>query len=99
MLPGPSQDTLTALLSALPDRQRQVLLLRYGLPGGEPLSLRLVGKRLGITGESVRLIERDAIAGLWRRGETARWATQPLVDALSEAGGIARAEQVIEGVR
>ncbi|MDP3062507.1 MAG: sigma factor-like helix-turn-helix DNA-binding protein, partial [Chloroflexota bacterium] len=74
MLPSPSQDKLTALLSALPERQRNVLLLRYGLQSGEFLSLRQAGKRLGITGERVRLIERDAICRLWRDRELTRWA-------------------------
>ncbi|MDP2949368.1 MAG: sigma factor-like helix-turn-helix DNA-binding protein, partial [Chloroflexota bacterium] len=99
MLPSPSQDSLTSLLSALPDRQRNVLLLRYGLQSGEPLSLRQAGKRLGITGERVRLIERDAVARLWRMGEPARWASQPLVDALTESGGIARFEDIMAALR
>ncbi|MDP3063560.1 MAG: sigma factor-like helix-turn-helix DNA-binding protein [Chloroflexota bacterium] len=84
MPPSASQDSLTALLSALPERQRQVLLLRYGLESGTPLSLRQAGRKLGITGERVRLIERDAIVRVWRhQGELARWASQPLVDALA----------------
>ncbi|MDP2947966.1 MAG: sigma factor-like helix-turn-helix DNA-binding protein, partial [Chloroflexota bacterium] len=99
LLPSPSTDKLTALLSALPERQRNVLLLRYGLQSGELLSLRQAGKRLGITGERVRLIERDAIVRLWRDGELTRWATQPLVDALTESGGIARFEELMEALR
>ncbi|MDP2951772.1 MAG: sigma factor-like helix-turn-helix DNA-binding protein [Chloroflexota bacterium] len=83
----------------MPERQRRVLSLRYGLQDGTSLSLRQAGKRLGTTGERVRLIERDAIVRLWRDRELTRWAIQPLLDALAEAGGIARAEQVIEGVR
>ncbi|MDP2949092.1 MAG: sigma factor-like helix-turn-helix DNA-binding protein [Chloroflexota bacterium] len=99
MLAEPSQERVTALLSALPDRQRRVLLLRYGLQGGEPLSLRQAGKRLGVTGERVRLIERDAVARLWRDREMVWWASQPLVDALAEAGGIARFEDIMEALR
>jgi hypothetical protein len=94
-----AHDGLTSLLSVLTERQRQVLLLRYGLVSGEPLSLRQAGRRMGITGERVRLIERDAVAKLWRDREQARWATQPLVDALAEAGGIARFEDVLEALR
>ena len=90
---------MTALLSALSERQRNVLLLRYGLQSGELLSLRQAGKRLGITGERVRLIERDAVVRLWRDRELTRWATQPLVDALAEAGGIARFEDLMEALR
>ncbi|MDP2952609.1 MAG: sigma factor-like helix-turn-helix DNA-binding protein, partial [Chloroflexota bacterium] len=96
MLPEPSQDSLTALLSTLPERQRQVLLLHYGLQGGTPLSLRQAGKRLGITGERVRVIEGDTIARLRYQDELARWVSQPLVDALTEAGGIARFEDILE---
>ncbi|MDP3062016.1 MAG: sigma factor-like helix-turn-helix DNA-binding protein [Chloroflexota bacterium] len=100
MLPEPPQDTLTALLSALPERQRQVLSLHYGLQDGTPLPLRQAGKRLDITGERVRVIERDAIVRLWRhQGELARWASQPLVDALAQAGGIARFEELMEALR
>ncbi|MDP3062105.1 MAG: sigma factor-like helix-turn-helix DNA-binding protein [Chloroflexota bacterium] len=99
MLPEPPQDTLTTLLSALPERQRQVLSLHYGLQDGTPLSLRQAGKHLGITGERVRLIERDAITRLWRDRELAWWASQPLVDALAEAGGIARFEDILEALR
>ncbi|MDP3063055.1 MAG: sigma factor-like helix-turn-helix DNA-binding protein [Chloroflexota bacterium] len=99
MLPSPSQDKLTALLSALPERQRNVLLLRYGLQSGEFLSLRQAGKRLGITGERVRLIERDAVVRLWRDRELTRRVTQPLVDALAEAGGIALFEELMEALR
>ena len=90
---------MTALLSALPERQHNVLLLRYGLQSGELLSLRQAGKRLGITGERVRLIERDAVVRLWRDRELVRWATQRLVDALTEAGGIACFEEVMETLR
>ena len=99
LLAEPSQKSLTTLLSDLSERQRRVLSLRYGLQGGEPLSLRRAGKCLGITGERVRLMERDAIVRLWRDRELAWWATQPLVDALTEAGGIARLEEVMEALR
>ena len=93
------RDSLMALLSALPDRQRLVLSLHYGLQDGTPLSLRQAGKRLGITGERVRLIKRDAVSELWRRSETARWASQPLVDSLAQVGGIATFEDLLVPLR
>ncbi|MDP2948825.1 MAG: sigma factor-like helix-turn-helix DNA-binding protein [Chloroflexota bacterium] len=99
MLAEPSQESLTTLLSALSERQRRVLSLRYGLQGGAPLSLRQAGKRLGITGERVRVIEAGTIARLRYQDELTRWATQPLVDALTEAGGVARFEEVMEALR
>ncbi len=56
-----------ALLSAvddLPPRERHVLWMRFGLSGGEPEPLRVVGNRLGLTPERVRQIERAALARL-----------------------------------
>ncbi|MDP2948649.1 MAG: sigma factor-like helix-turn-helix DNA-binding protein [Chloroflexota bacterium] len=100
MLALPSQESLTTLLSALSERQRRVLSLHYGLQGGAPHSLRQAGKRLGITGERVRVIEQDAVVRLWQRDrEMVWWASQPLVDALAEAGGIAGFEAILEALR
>jgi DNA-directed RNA polymerase sigma subunit (sigma70/sigma32) len=41
-----------------------VVALRYGLENGQPLSLRETGKVLGLSGERVRLIEREALRKL-----------------------------------
>ena len=43
LLVEPSQDNLTALPSALSERQRRVLSLHYGLQDGTPLSFRRLG--------------------------------------------------------
>src|ERR671931_1089027 len=48
----------------LDDRERHVVALRYGLENGQPLSLRETGKVLGLSGERVRLIEREALRKL-----------------------------------
>src|SRR6266542_446619 len=48
----------------LDSRERQVVALRYGLETGQPLSLRETGKVLGLSGERVRLIEREALRKL-----------------------------------
>lgn len=52
------------LLGGLGDRQREVLRLRFGLDGGEMLSLGETGRRLGLTGERVRQIQVAALAKL-----------------------------------
>src|SRR5881628_2113841 len=48
----------------LDERERHVVALRYGLENGQPLSLRETGKVLGLSGERVRLIEREALRKL-----------------------------------
>ena len=59
------QETLHKALLELPDRDRKVLRLRYGLDGDqEPLSLEAIGKQLGLTRERVRQIEANALETL-----------------------------------
>jgi RNA polymerase primary sigma factor len=55
---------LAVALQALSDRERQVLVLRYGLIDEEPKTLEEIGKRLGLTRERVRQIELDSLRRL-----------------------------------
>jgi RNA polymerase primary sigma factor len=56
-------------LEALPDRERQVIELRYGLSGAEPLTLEEVGKTFGVTRERIRQIENNTLKKLKRLPE------------------------------
>jgi RNA polymerase primary sigma factor len=51
-------------LAALPERDRQVIELRYGLSGVEPLTLEEVGHTLGVTRERIRQIENNTLKKL-----------------------------------
>src|SRR6476619_7237051 len=55
---------LAAALAALGDRERQVLVLRYGLADFEPKTLEEIGRRLGLTRERVRQREVEALRRL-----------------------------------
>src|SRR6185503_428405 len=55
---------LTEALRALTDRERQVVVLRYGLTASEPKTLEEIGRRLGLTRERVRQIELDSLKRL-----------------------------------
>jgi RNA polymerase primary sigma factor len=56
--------TLGQVLNGLPERERQVLILRFGLDSGTPRTLEEVGKVLGFSRERARQVERDALAAL-----------------------------------
>jgi RNA polymerase primary sigma factor len=56
-------------LQALPERERQVIELRYGLTGAEPLTLEEVGNTFGVTRERIRQIENNTLKKLQRLPE------------------------------
>src|SRR3954465_15597367 len=59
------QEVLHRALSDLPDREQEVLKLRYGLNGErDPASLESIGRQMGLTRERVRQIEANALEQL-----------------------------------
>lgn len=64
-----SEQTVRRTLEELPETERNVLKLRYGINGDEPTPLRETGKRLGMSPERVRQIESKALAKLAMRRE------------------------------
>jgi len=51
-------------LTALPERERNVIELRYGLTGLEPMTLEEVGNTFGVTRERIRQIENNTLKKL-----------------------------------
>jgi RNA polymerase primary sigma factor len=51
-------------LSALPERERRVIELRFGLDGGQPRTLDQVGRAFGVTRERIRQIENTTLKTL-----------------------------------
>jgi len=64
------KDDLDDLLSELTPRERRIIQLRFGLSDGHQRTLEEIGKRLGISRERVREVERSALVRL-RRGRLA----------------------------
>jgi RNA polymerase primary sigma factor len=62
------RESLHSALRNLPERERQVVKLRYGI-GGEPNSIEQVTRRLGLSRSLVRRLESQALARLARSRE------------------------------
>lgn len=54
------RDQLFGVLEAIGDREAQILKLRFGLSGAEPMSLSEVGHVFGVTLERIRVIQARA---------------------------------------
>lgn len=55
------KDKMGEVLSTLSDRERMVLVLRFGLQDGKPKTLEEVGERYEVTRERIRQIEAKAL--------------------------------------
>lgn len=55
----------TALLS-LDDREKKILLERFGLNGGQPKTLEQIGQTIGVTRERIRQLQTSALSKLRR---------------------------------
>jgi len=58
---------IEAMLAELTPKQRQVMVLRYGLEDGQEMSLAGISKRLELSREQVRQLERQALDNLRKR--------------------------------
>ncbi len=60
------QEKVEQMLSTLTEREKNVVKLRFGFDGNEPLSLRQASKKIGLSQEGVRKIEKRALEKLRR---------------------------------
>ena len=71
---GRPEDTLVAdeekkkalrLLDSIEPREAEILRLHYGLGGNEPMPLKEIGKKFGLTRERIRQLRRNALTKLY----------------------------------
>jgi RNA polymerase primary sigma factor len=58
------EEAVRSALRNLPEQERQVIRLRFGINGDEPTPLREAGRQLGLSPERVRRIEHTALERL-----------------------------------
>ncbi len=58
------EDALRSAVDRLPEPEREVVKLRYGINGDDPTPLVETGRRLGISSDTVRRLERKALKEL-----------------------------------
>ena len=62
--PYPQREDVQLVLGSLPERERQVIELRYGLNGHRAMTLEEVGRAFGVTRERIRQIETSTLKKL-----------------------------------
>src|SRR6202142_4315346 len=60
------RDEVDGLLDVLDDRERKIIFHRFGLDGGNPKTLEVVGKKFGVTRERIRQLQNIALMKLRR---------------------------------
>ena len=58
------REEIDEMLAGLSPREREVIILRFGLETGKPMTLEEVGKRFNVTRERIRQIETAALRKL-----------------------------------
>jgi RNA polymerase primary sigma factor len=58
------RENLRRALAALPEREREVIEMRFGLSGERPFTLEEVGRAFNVTRERIRQIENHTLKKL-----------------------------------
>ncbi len=85
------------LTKALPPRQKEILIARYGLETKEEKTLQEIGDKYGITRERVRQIEEESlkkIRGQWEKSEGPR-SIDAAFRLLKQFGGLRREDYLL----
>ncbi|MEY3019250.1 MAG: hypothetical protein RLZZ272_234 [Actinomycetota bacterium] len=82
-LEGDALSQIEQALSGLEDRERTILMLRFGLAGEEPKTLEEIGEHFGLTRERIRQMQNRALAKL--RHPSRAHTLAGLLDVLGDA--------------
>ena len=81
------------VLSTLEPREADIIRLRFGLEGRDPLTLEEVGVKIGVTRERVRQLQEQAIRNI--RQNMKRYEKQRTKDEIAEELKIAERKKIL----
>ena len=84
------------VLSQLEPREADIIRLRFGLEGLEPLTLEEVGEKIGVTRERVRQLQEQALRQL--RKNMASMERQRSAEEIKEEARIAERSKILKGI-
>lgn len=91
-------DIVREILSSLKERDREILLHRYGLEGREIKTLAAIGNQQNLTRERVRQIEKDLLKQLKKSGQKSSAfvsAKEFLMNIITEHGRVMAEENLL----
>ena len=84
------------VLAQLEPREADIIRLRFGLEGLEPLTLEEVGEKIGVTRERVRQLQEQALRQL--RKNMASMEKQRTAEEIKEEERIAERNKILKGI-
>jgi len=84
------------VLSQLEPREADIIRLRFGLEGLDPLTLEEVGEKIGVTRERVRQLQEQALRQL--RKNMASMERQRSAEEIKEEARIAERSKILKGI-
>jgi RNA polymerase primary sigma factor len=83
------QEEIADLLRVLDDRERKIIMSRFGLDGGNSRTLEEVGEKFGVTRERIRQLQNIALAKLRRALRKREHPIEHLIQRAADAEDLA----------
>ena len=92
------QQVVFSILQSLGEREREVIISRHGLESGQSETLEKIGRKLNLTRERVRQIEKEALNKLRKQAlpRELTKAVELIYQILEEGGGIATQKKLLD---
>jgi transcriptional regulator with XRE-family HTH domain len=84
------------LISDLKEREKEIIVRRFGLEGGEKESLQSIGESFGITRERVRQIENSALNKIRPKVKKYQKLFKKFLDYFKKVGEVRKEERLLE---